>query len=203
MYKRKQRPRWPPPPPLRSPVTNPATRSLPPSTPARQSAIRRCNFPHSSSRSRQSAIRRCSYPPLLLPRTSVGDPAALLCTPPSHTCPALLRTLCWTLRAQTPIPHPCPTPSTPPSHPTGRRSVQFGLVSVNWLASIWRPRRPFNPFPRPLRSVTMPPAAAVVPDVTADAFCALSPPDRLAAVTPRDSLPCTGPPGIRWPANCC
>ena len=38
----------------------------------------------------------------------------------------------------------------------------------------------------------MPPAAAVAPDVTTDAFRALSPADRLAAVTPRGSFPCTG-----------
>ena len=38
----------------------------------------------------------------------------------------------------------------------------------------------------------MPPAAAVIPDVSADAFRALSPADRVAAITPRDSFPCTG-----------
>ena len=35
-------------------------------------------------------------------------------------------------------------------------------------------------------------AAAVIPDVSADAFRALSPADRVAAITPRDSFPCTG-----------
>ena len=38
----------------------------------------------------------------------------------------------------------------------------------------------------------MPPAAAVIPDVSAYAFRALSPADRVAAITPRDSFPCTG-----------
>ena len=62
---------------------------------------------------------------------------------------------------------------------------------MNQLASIWRPSGPSNPFPRPVRSVTMPPAAKVVPRVTADTFRALSPADRLAAVTTRDSFPCS------------
>ena len=57
----------------------------------------------------------------------------------------------------------------------------------------WAPDQSHRPHTLPsFPTVHMPPAAAVVPDVTADAFRALSPADRLHALTPRDSFPCTG-----------
>ena len=70
--------------------------------------------------------------------------------------------------------------------------MRIGLVMGIRLTDAWTPSRHLSPSPSLLLAVTMPPAAAVIPDVSADAFCALSPADRVAAITPRDSFPCTG-----------
>ena len=59
-------------------------------------------------------------------------------------------------------------------------------------ADAWPPSRHPSPFLSLSLAVTMPPAAAVIPEFSADAFRALSPADRVAAITPRDSFPCTG-----------
>ena len=70
--------------------------------------------------------------------------------------------------------------------------MRIGLVMGIRRTGAWTPSRHLSPPPPLTLAVTMPPAAAVIPDVSADAFRALSPADRVAAITPRDSFPCTG-----------
>ena len=69
--------------------------------------------------------------------------------------------------------------------------MPIGLLMGIRRADNWTPSRHLSLSPSLLLPVTMPPAAAVIPDVSVDAFRTLFPADHVAAITPRDSFLCT------------
>ena len=178
MYKRKSRPPWPSPPsperdgrrsggtvPLPPPHRHDSWRSsgavpLPSSSPARPLAVRWCCPP-------EPAIRRCRPPP----------PSSSACSFSGDSTPEKVM-----LGPPGPSTNPCPLFPCPTSRLCQRAkcgSVHARLVDPDgeqWAAGKITSIHASPSFP----IATMPPAAAVVPNVTTDTFRALSPADRLA-----------------------